>query len=427
MPLGCPASVFSSAAGRVRFFPRPGWALSALLAATLAACGGSDGGDAPAPTPTPPPAPSTPPASPLPTPQPAEWPLPQVTGGQAALLAGSLQSDTKAACGRVDAADPLQSRFGTITHAMIVGADGTVYLTDRACWKDRDKVPDVVRKIAPDGRVSTVATGAFEERSGRLQSFIRPAGLALGADGALYVSDASRYGGVDQNGSCPGATSFTGHLPPSPGFSGGVWRVSPGDAPQALAGVVRRGCVRAAEEDDGTGADASFCSPGALAFDAQGRLNVIDHHRSTSGQTALRVLEPVSGAAAEDVAVRVRSRVRGDYGPHMVSDRSGRIYLADKGCGASPGQLIAADDLSVAATQVPNTTLLAIDSRGRVYSASSEARREGRMSVIYRSERMGGEFVPVATGVPELHALAVGPDDALYLKAAHAVIRIRFD
>ena len=38
-----------------------------------------------------------------------------------------------------------------------------------------------------------------------------------------------------------------------------------------------------------------------------------------------------------------------------------------------------------------------------------------------------GEFVPVATGVPELHALAVGPDDALYLKAAHAVIRIRFD
>ena len=288
-------------------------------------------------------------------------------------------------------------------------------------------MPDVVRKIAPDGRVSTVATGAFEERSGRLQSFIRPAGLALGADGALYVSDASRYGGVDQNGSCPGATSFTGHLPPSPGFSGGVWRVSPGDAPQALAGVVRRGCVRAAEEDDGTGADASFCSPGALAFDAQGRLNVIDHHRSTSGQTALRVLEPVSGAAAEDVAVRVRSRVRGDYGPHMVSDRSGRIYLADKGCGASPGQLIAADDLSVAATQVPNTTLLAIDSRGRVYSASSEARREGRMSVIYRSERMGGEFVPVATGVPELHALAVGPDDALYLKAAHAVIRIRFD
>ena len=174
---------------------------------------------------------------PLPTPQPAEWPLPQVTGGQAALLAGSLQSDTQAACGRVDAADPLQSRFGTITHAMIVGADGTVYLTDRACWDDRDKVPDVVRKIAPDGRVSTVATGAFEERSGRLQSFIRPAGLALGADGALYVSDAGRYGGVDQNGSCPGATSFTGPLPPSPGFSGGVWRVLAGGAPQALADV----------------------------------------------------------------------------------------------------------------------------------------------------------------------------------------------
>ena len=106
--------------------------------------------------------------------------------------------------------------------------------------------------------------------------------------------------------------------------------VSPGDAPQALAGVVRRGCVRAAEEDDGTGSDASFCSPGALAFDAQGRLNVIDHHRSTSGQTALRVLEPVSGAAAENIAVRVRSRVRGDYGPHMISNRNGHIYLTSR-------------------------------------------------------------------------------------------------
>ena len=98
---------------RFSFSRRAPWALTALLAAALAACGGSDGGDAPAPTPTPPPAPSTPPASPLPTPQPAEWPLPQVTGGQAALLAGSLQSDTQAACGRVDAADPLQSRFGS--------------------------------------------------------------------------------------------------------------------------------------------------------------------------------------------------------------------------------------------------------------------------------------------------------------------------
>ena len=84
----------------MKFFRLSHASLCAIAASLLlAACGGD--GDS---SPTPPPSPA-----------PGAAALPDVPNGRATLLAGSLEADPAKACGRVDADDPLQSRFGYIT------------------------------------------------------------------------------------------------------------------------------------------------------------------------------------------------------------------------------------------------------------------------------------------------------------------------
>ena len=89
-------------------------------------------------------------------------------------------------------------------------------------------------------------------------------------------------------------------------------------------------------------------------------------------------------------------------------------------------RLVSVPDLNVLTDQLPNSSLVAIDSRGNVYSASADARQDGVKSTLYRKAAGQAQFVPVATNVHALRALAVGPDDAVYLKSGHAVIRLDF-
>ena len=90
-------------------------------------------------------------------------------------------------------------------------------------------------------------------------------------------------------------------------------------------------------------------------------------------------------------------------------------------------RLVSVPDLSVLTDQLPNSSLVAIDSRGNVYSASADARQDGVKSTLYRKAAGQTQFVPVASNVRALRALAVGPDDALYLKSGHAVVKITFN
>ena len=169
----------------MKFFRLSHASLCAIAASLLLAACGGDGDSSPTPSPSP---------------TPGAAALPDVPNGRATLLAGSLEADPAKACGRVDADDPLQSRFGYITHAMTVAADGAVYLTDQPCRADSGQA-DAVRKIAPNGQVSTVATGALPQAGAALARFVRPAGLAV-KGGVLYVSDGGPYGGLDAGGVC---------------------------------------------------------------------------------------------------------------------------------------------------------------------------------------------------------------------------------
>lgn len=386
----------------MKFFRLSHASLCAIAASLLlAACGGD--GDS---SPTPPPSPT-----------PGAAALPDVPNGRATLLAGSLEADPAKACGRVDADDPLQSRFGYITHAMTVAADGAVYLTDQPCRADSGQA-DAVRKIAPNGQVSTVATGALPQAGTALSRFVRPAGLAV-KGGMLYVSDGGPHGGLDAGGACETYSLATAPGYPAAGRATGIWQVAADGRISAVAGVARASCEAGAASLDGAGPQASFCLPAGMAFSADGVLHVMDARMQGTPGT-WRTVHVSDG--------NVQSGPAGRFTPNLIGSADGRIYVTDS-CPAAGrvSRLVSVPDLSVLTDQLPNSSLVAIDSRGNVYSASADARRDGVKSTLYRKAAGQTQFVPVASNVRALRALAVGPDDALYLKSGHAVVKITFN
>jgi sugar lactone lactonase YvrE len=90
------------------------------------------------------------------------------------------------------------SRFtGTGTHGMADGAPGTAqfhYIYDMVIDKDGNILlsdGDRIRKVNPAGEVSTIAgsTTGYTDGDGPTAQFSYPAGLAIDAEGNLYVAD----------------------------------------------------------------------------------------------------------------------------------------------------------------------------------------------------------------------------------------------
>ena len=117
-------------------------------------------------------------------------------------------------------------------------ADGTIYVADAG---DAQRV----RRISPDGSVSTVAGGGLGYADGRgtAARFSTPSGIALTRDGVLYVAD-------------------TGN--------NAIRRITPDGTVSTAAGGVTPGYA------DGPAADARFNGPVGVAVDAAGRVIVAD-------------------------------------------------------------------------------------------------------------------------------------------------------
>jgi sugar lactone lactonase YvrE len=194
-----------------------------------------------------------------------------------------------------------------------VGPDGVIYVADAGESR-------AVRRIDPDGRVSTVATTALDT----------PSGIAVAADGALYVADTGAdaivriapdgsvrtLAGAAQglNGPTGVAVDPGGRIVVADTYNDRIVRIGPDGVVSPLAGAGSPGFA------DGLSAAASFDTPTGVAVAADGSIFVAD-----LGNGAVRVITP---------AGEVRTIAPGSADPFMrpmavAVDPDGQVYIAD--------------------------------------------------------------------------------------------------
>ena len=179
---------------------------------------------------------------------------------------------------------------------LAVAADGTVFVTDAD--------NHAIRKIRPDGTVSTVAGTIGRKGSadgpGITAQFNLPHGVAVDASGALYVADtfnhtirkiapdgsvitlaglAGHKGSADGAGPAarffhPAAVAVDTHgiLYVADNGNETIRKITPSGEVTTLAGAAHHGGYA-----DGPGATARFRAPTGVAVDALGNLYVVDH------------------------------------------------------------------------------------------------------------------------------------------------------
>jgi len=172
-------------------------------------------------------------------------------------------------------------------HGLVVAADGTAFIAD----EENDRI----RKITPDGVITTVAgtgTGGFSGDGGQaVQAQInRPLGLALTADGTLYLGDADNHR---------------------------IRRITSDGVISTVAGTGQSGSAG----DGGLATQATLMEPHALALGADGTLYVADNDAHV-----IRRISP-SGRIERFIGTG-KAGDNGDGGPAVLADIDDPLGLA---------------------------------------------------------------------------------------------------
>lgn len=173
---------------------------------------------------------------------------------------------------------------------MALDASGNVIVAD--CWNH------AIRRIAPDGVVTTIAGGNGEgvrDGPGEHAQFAGPKGVAVHADGSIYVADSA---------------------------GNRIRRIAPDGMVTTVAGggPMIRGCLllpwagNTGSFRDGPAADARFHGPGAIAFDRAGNLLIAD-----VGNHLLRVLTPAGLVSTLSGISGIRGIAVGEGGSIFVT------------------------------------------------------------------------------------------------------------
>lgn len=182
-------------------------------------------------------------------------------------------------------------------HSIAVATTGVVYVADMN--------NHTIRKITPDGIVSTLAGLAGQkgsaDGSGAAARFRSPAGLAVDADGTIYIADAGN------------------HI---------IRKISPAGVVTTLAGAAgSKGNV------DGSSRNARFNFPHALAIGTSGTLYVADTYSHT-----IRVIKPTGEVTTLAGQAGHKGHADGAgplasffYPSGLAVDAQGTVYVADNG------------------------------------------------------------------------------------------------
>lgn len=211
-------------------------------------------------------------------------------GGSVSTLAGDAGKP-----GTIDAAGTA-ARFWMPT-GIVVDADGELHVTDQGSH--------VIRKITPAGVVSRLAglhapTGSTDG-SGLGARFSFPSGVASDSEGNVFVADRANWV---------------------------IRKISPAGAVTTLAGTAGlQGSL------DGSGPDARFSDPIAVAVDASGNVYVADHGAHTIRKiTSLGVVTTLAGTAyvaGDDDGPGGTAQFREPS--DLTVDPDGNVYVTDSG------------------------------------------------------------------------------------------------
>jgi sugar lactone lactonase YvrE len=242
-----------------------------------------------------------------------------------------------------------EARF-RFPEGIAVDANGNLYVAD----KDNE----TIRKITPDGAVTTLAgaAGAFgsTDGSGALARFGAPHGITVDATGTLYVAEAGNH--AIRTVSPGGMVDTLAGAAPQPGSTDGSGGAALFNHPQGVAADAGRnlyvadtynhtirkitangtvttlaGTAGVPGSADGTGAAARFNSPQGVTIDAAGNLYVADTANATVRKiTPAGAVTTLAGAAGQSGAadgVGPNARFRTPRG--IAVDGAGNVYVAD--------------------------------------------------------------------------------------------------
>jgi len=285
---------------------------------------------------------------------------------------------------------------------MAVDPSGNVYVADSN--------NHVLRRIAPGGKVATLAGGGgqpYRDGTGAAATFSGLWGVAFArAAGTVYVTDVG------------GST---------------IRKITPAGVVTTLAGA-----PGASGSADGTGAGAAFRQPTGLAVDAAGTLFVADtgNHtiRKVTPGGAVTTLAGTAGTAGHADGPGAAATFRRPMG--LALDGSGNLFVADFGNGAvrriTPlGQVttLAVRDGKGAPVRFVTPAGLAADGAGNLYLADSFAgmvlkiTAEGVVSTLVGVEGMDAAMVfPGTSGLPD--GVALDPaSGSLFITFGNAVLK----
>ncbi len=261
-----------------------------------------------------------------------------------------------------------------------VDASGNVYVADTD--------NDTIRKVSPDGTVTTLAGTAgvsgSADGSGTAARFNGPSGIAVDSSGNVYVADTLNHA---------------------------IRMITPSGMVSTIAGT-----AGASGATDATGSAARFYGPQGLALDSSGGLYVADTNNDTIrkivlASDAVTTVAGLAGTAGSGDGLGADARFNGPSG--LAVDGSGNLFIADMGNSklreitangavvtvagktATPG----AGDGSGDAAQFNHPTGVAVNAAGTVYVADTD-NSTIRAVVVY--------VAPTISGQPQSQTVTAG-------------------